>query len=271
MDGECIGKGRTAEVIRYDAQQVLKLFSLGTDESVVRREFECALFAWTHKVSTPKPVSIVHRDARPGIVYECVNGSSLLSQLSSNPLLLSVTAREMAFLHYKVHSIECTENLPRQKKSIEQAIMAAPHISGEQKKAIASYLDSLPEANMLCHGDFHPDNILKDSNAFIIDWMTGCAGNPLCDVARSVLLLETSEIPDSVSFAMRYLLRFGQRKLARAYLASYCALSGTSERDIRRWLLPLYAARLVEDLSEGETRLILNRIQKETRIRGLLT
>lgn len=271
MDGEFIGKGRTAEVIRYDEQNVLKLFSLGADESVVRLEFECALFAWTNKVATPKPVSIIHRDDRPGIVYEYVKGSSLLSQLSKKPLLLVRTAREMACLQYAVHSIECTEDLPRQKESIEQAIAGAPYISDTQKKAIISYLDSLPEGSSLCHGDFHPDNILKGGSAYIIDWMTGCAGNPLCDVARSVLLLETSEIPDSVSFAMRYLLRFGQRKLARAYLASYCALSGTSERDIRRWLLPLYAARLVEDLSEGETRLILNRIQKETRIRGLLT
>lgn len=268
---EVIGRGRTAEVFRNDERSVLKLFRSDADESVVRREYECALFAWSNKVTTPKPEALVNREERLGIVYELVKGQSLLSQVSKNPLSLKATAKEMATLHYSMHQVPASVALPKQKAAITQAIQNAPRISEEQKKDVLRYLESLPEGAMLCHGDFHPDNILKDSNAFIIDWMTGCAGNPLCDVARSVLLLETSEIPDSVSFAMRYLLRFGQRKLARAYLASYCALSGTSERDIRRWLLPLYAARLVEDLSEGETRLILNRIQKETRIRGLLT
>jgi hypothetical protein len=92
--------------------------------------------------------------------------------------------------------------------------------------------------------------------------MTGSSGNPLCDVARSKLILETGEIPASVPFAMRYLLKFGQKLLAKAYVEEYRKVSSVKERDIDAWLLPLYAARLVENLSEKEKKSILKKINK---------
>ncbi|MFD1910018.1 phosphotransferase family protein [Paenibacillus rhizoplanae] len=51
-----------------------------------------------------------------------------------------------------------------------------------------SRLAELPDGEKLCHGDFHPDNILMDDKLWVIDWMTGVRGNPAADVARSVIM-----------------------------------------------------------------------------------
>ena len=47
-------------------------------------------------------------------------------------------------------------------------------------------IDKLADGDTLCHGDFHPGNILLSGDgAFIIDFMNVCCGNYLYDVART--------------------------------------------------------------------------------------
>lgn len=263
MATEVIGNGRTADVMSYNDDSVLKLFKTFMDVNAVEREFGIATYAYRQGLPTPKPVALISQDDRKGIVYERVNGKSLLRLLSDNPLQMKKIARQMAELHSRINAVEFDDSQSVLKNNIEYAINAAPDLGEDDKKRIIAYMDSLPNGNRLCHGDFHPDNIMADDTLWIIDWMTGASGNPLCDIARSKMILETSEIPDSVPLAMRLLLKMGQNKLAKAYVRAYCKISNAKIKEINAWLLPLYAARLVENLSGKEKAIILRKIRKE--------
>ena len=57
--------------------------------------------------------------------------------------------------------------------------------------------------------------------------------------------------------------------IARVYVREYRKLGKLRKGDIDRWLLPLYAARLSENLSDRETRTIQRLMRKEMRRLGL--
>lgn len=267
MSDAIIGYGRTADVVSYDQACVIKLFKPFMDGASIDREFRFASVAYRERLPTPKPVEVVTREGRTGIVYERVVGTSLLRMISDNPLRLAAFAKTMATLHCRINDVAYDDPENTQKKNIEYAIKRTQDIDEGDKARIIAYLRALPDGDRLCHGDFHPDNVIVNETPWIIDWMTGSSGNPLGDIARSKLIIETSEIPGSVPPTMRFFLRFGQRKLAKTYIGEYCRISKARRRDIDEWMLPLYAARLAEGLSENEKRIIQAKMRKEMKRR----
>ena len=263
MSFEVIGNGRTADVLKYDENSVIKLFKPFMKKEYIDQEFEISLFAFNNNVNTPKPISIINENSRIGIIYKKISGKSLLQELSDNPLQMPKIASKMAQLHYDIHQITYENKINTQKIQLKKAIQSVSSLNENDKIRIIDYLLSLPENNCLCHNDLHPDNILVNDKLWIIDWMTGSSGHPLCDIARSKLIIETSEVPESVPFLMRYLLKFGQKKLAERYVMEYCRIGKINKKDINCWLLPLYTARLIENLSKIETKIIIKKIRKE--------
>lgn len=79
-------------------------------------------------------------------------------------------------------------------------------------------IKQLPDGNYLCHGDFHPDNIIIDQKGkcFIIDFMNVCLGPWQYDVARTYFLLKYGEV-DSHEFSKSDIKK-SQSKLAELYL-----------------------------------------------------
>ena len=51
-----------------------------------------------------------------------------------------------------------------------------------------NHLGSSGDGDKLCHGDFHPGNVLlTEKGAVVIDWMTASICNPWADMARTDL------------------------------------------------------------------------------------
>ena len=83
-------------------------------------------------------------------------------------------------------------------------------------------LDSLPDANQLCHGDFHPGNILLTRHGpVIIDWMTASKGTAVGDVARTSIILETAKPPPGTP--ARWLIEYLRSQFRATYLQTYFA------------------------------------------------
>lgn len=262
---ELIGAGRTADVFLYDEEQVLKLYKESVDAASVVREFDTAVYACENNLPTPKPIAVIQEENRHGIVFRRIEGTSLLNLLSDSPMSMPHIAVKMARLHHHINSIAYSDASNSQKESLVHAIMRSPLLSEGDKAKIRNYIETLPDEKFLCHGDFHPDNILIDEDLWIIDWMTGTSGSPACDVARSRMILECSDIPEAIPAVQRFFLSFGKKALAKKYVREYCRISGLTPGEIDRWMLPLYAARLAENLSGKETALLLKRIKKEIR------
>lgn len=246
--GVLIGKGRSAEVYEWGESQALKLYYKEYRLEWIMYEAEMGRIVSEAGVPAPAVFDMVHIEGRTGLVYERITGSSMLHQVQSSPLQLRRCARDMARLQYATH--RCTTTmLPRQKENLEHAIMDARGILQEKAQTICKVLDSFPEGDSICHGDFHPDNVVvTEDGCRAIDWNNANVGDPLCDVARTSLMFQSPYNPLEQSGIMAAALRVARTIWNRVYLNEYCRLSQAKMEDVRRWMLPVAAARLREDV-----------------------
>lgn len=81
-----------------------------------------------------------------------------------------------------------------------------------------------PARLVICHGDFHPGNILVSAGAIagVLDWPNAVVGDPAYDVAATKALLELTPVEVlGVPAAVRPLIDVARRLLLRRYLAGY--------------------------------------------------
>jgi tRNA A-37 threonylcarbamoyl transferase component Bud32 len=119
-----------------------------------------------------------------------------------------------------------------------------PKMDKDERRNTIAQIDDKSEC--LCHGDFHPLNILYDGNKhWIIDWVDATAGNPLADACRTYLIFK------------QYLSRS-----AGIYLKLFCAEAGAKTNDVLVWLPIVAAARLNENLDEQARSWLLALVQE---------
>src|SRR5207248_7580633 len=76
----------------------------------------------------------------------------------------------------------------------------------------------------VCHGDFHPQNVLVEHGAAtgVLDWPNALLADPVFDVASTLGILRFVPVDlVSTSRPLRWLARVGQPLLAARYLAGY--------------------------------------------------
>lgn len=262
VKGKLITQGRTAEIYEWEDKDILKLFREGAMPSTVEYEYKISSIVQNFNLSVPKALEIVHMDNRHGIIYEKVNGNSMLKEIIAKPWKFIEQARRLANLHYSIHKCE-VNNLPSQKDILKRSIENANLLTDNKRKQILEYLDKLPEGNTLCHGDFHPDNILiAEGKTVVIDWITGSMGTAAADVARTSLLIRFGSMPPGTSFIVKNIIKYIRGYLYKGYIDRYLKISGMSMEEVEKWELPVAAARLVEWVPNSEKKMLLQIIDE---------
>lgn len=252
--------GRTAELMEYDDKHVLKLFKKGLPDHLVNEEYEISLRVHLSGMTVPEPIKKTEMDNRPGIVYERVYGDTMLSRLSNKPWLAWKEAARLAQTHLDMHTRKVS-GLPKQKEQLLYKIKEAPVLTPEEKSEIIERLRQLPEGHKLCHGDFHPDNVIVGKRVWVIDWMTGMTGNPAGDAARTILLLRMGTLPEGTPALIAALFAFIRKQLANRYTKQYLKCSNVTAKDLEEWLIPIAAARLCEWVPDKEKQNLVNLIR----------
>jgi len=172
----------------------------------------------------------------------------------SKPEEVKYFAGVFAELHAEMHSREVT-GLPSQRRQLEAKIGAAKALSDDRKKVALGALYQLPEHSMLCHGDFHPGNILMSSRgAIVVDWNDATQGNPDADVMRTMLLLQQGRPVEGRPVIER--IQAIRKLFLGTYLRRYSQIRTISLDQIEAWRLPVAAARLSEGIPEETNRLL---------------
>ncbi len=250
--GSPVARGRTAEIYAWQDSWVLKLFDDWMPREAVQREREIARAVHESGLSVPAVGDMVQVGGRWGVFYERIEGTSLLASLSPHPWKVIAAFRDLAVLHYEIHA-HTAPGLSSLKDRLAAKIGRALLPDKGLKARVLDRLAHLPEGDSLCHGDFHPDNVLiSPQGLVIIDWIDASVGDPAADVARTLLLSGGASPPEARFRSWRDVLR----RMARwAYLRSYeqhCP--GIRER-ATSWLPVVAAGRLSEGISEERAQL----------------
>ena len=268
IQGKPIAFGRTADIYPWDDERVLKLYREGSSRDCVRRESRVSHAV--HRAGLPAPRvhdseaedGLFEVDGRLGILYEWIDGPTMLRDLGRRPWMLVAHSKALAALHAQVHSAS-GDGLPDLRERIEWGIEnAAEWLSEDIRDAARSALAELPPSSQICHGDFHPDNVLlQEGGPVIVDWGPASCGHPAADVAWTVLLFRFGS-PVGAPLAVRLLLNAFRRVALRIYLRTYGRLTGTPWFEIRQWLGVIAVLRLTDRIPE-ERKALLRLIQAE--------
>ncbi|WP_206956923.1 phosphotransferase family protein [Trinickia acidisoli] len=271
-----IGSGRTADVFAWNTHWVLKLFhqelshNYAHGEQRIARAVREALHDAAFCV--PEVGEVVVIQARVGLVYARAAGTLLTrAYAQKDPHRLAIQVGErLAELHLDIHRVDSRTHrsldaLPDQRQRFRRAIGSVTGVSDEHRHALLCLLEEVDcTAHSLCHGDFHPHNVLQDENgrASVIDWVIAERGNPLCDAATTSLLLRFAPIAgaartDPAHAAMRRVIR-------HAYLSRYFAVDDNAQRraQFERWLPLAAAVRVANRIGAAERADLLALIER---------
>jgi aminoglycoside phosphotransferase len=237
--GPLLGSGKMAEAFHY-GDHVLKLYRDPANRSVAFGEAAILAIVGEHGLPTPAVHEAGPYASRWGLVMDRAPGQPLASLAASDPALLPAALEAMVALHLKIHA-RTEVRLSPLKPRLAARLQHAPGLDTALRDTLLARLVELPEGTRLCHGDFHPFNIIGPPGAaMIVDWPDATSGPPAADVARSYVLM-----------------RHGAgHELADAYLQRYLAASELTEAEVRAWLPVIAAARLAENVPEENERLL---------------
>lgn len=250
--GPPIAYGRTAEIFDCRDGQVLKLFYDWFGLGAIHYEQRIAQAVHASGLPVPAVGKIVQVNDRNGLLYQYVAGSAMWEQM--RPWNLFRFARLMAELHAEMHASTVQVDIPNQRQRLIDKINDAKALPTNLRDKALAALDGMPTGNRLCHGDFHPGNLMvSGQDVIIIDWIDASLGNPLADLARTTVLfqgaMETRQIPNPWH-------RIMIRVLHARYKQHYFTFQPGGEHEYTRWLSINAAARLSEGIPELESWLL---------------
>jgi len=253
--GPMLGQGRTAEVLAWGDGQVLKLMLAEFGRDV---EKEMLATGAVHDAGLPVPAveGMVEVRGRQGIVMERVDGPSMLEAFLSRPWNLVRMARLLAELHVQVHSCQAVGLASHREKTVDE-IQRRARLKPPVLEAVLEVLRQLPDGTAVCHGDFHPGNIIMSGRGpVIIDWVDARRGNPLADVTRTWLMFKKAFLPDEMAGALRRVVGLVRACMWPVYLRRYRQLRPFLASELVAWRIPMVALRLAEGIPEERESLV---------------
>ena len=238
--GNPVAIGNTANLYLFD-NKIVKVFKehLPSTESIF--EARKQEFAYSCGLNVPKILEVTEINGRKVIIMEYIEGKTVGNLLIENMELAEQYMNVFVNVQQTIHNIVVESDLlePMSEK-LKRQIEHGGNLNKAQKQLLVGRLDSMIIEPRLCHGDFHPFNlIMSNDKVTIIDWVDSSAGDIRADVYRTYLLLSQFSI-----------------YLAEIYLRIYCEKTGLSQDEVFLWAPIIAGARLSEHVSlENKDRL----------------
>ena len=180
-----IDEGNTAEIFQLDNNRALKFFKSGYSKDVMLQEYHNHQLVSRLIPNVPKLYEIVEENGRVGYVMERIKGIRLAGHLL-NEVTFAYAMEQFVSLHK-----EWNKEAPAEIVSYKAWMIDTIQIKKNALELI-SKINQLPDGNILCHGDFHPYNILvtEDNKPFVIDFANVCRAPKEYDIARTYFLME---------------------------------------------------------------------------------
>jgi Ser/Thr protein kinase RdoA (MazF antagonist) len=254
---ECkIGEGREAELFDLGEGRVLRLYRSANDEMEARRQANLLKEIAQLGIRVPRVYETITAVGRPGIVMERLDGSDLLTDVARRPWRVLQVGALCGRLHAGLNDARAPNMLPSLNDSLYRRIAESELLPSAYTDAAVKALSALRDGHSLCHGDFHPGNVMMaHEEPVVFDWSAAARGPAEADFARSDLILSLGEPPPGSPAHLKALALVGRSLLLAAYRRAYRRSRQVDEETLHRWRLPLAVARLAVGIPEEETRL----------------
>lgn len=188
--GDVVASGTRSRVHAYGRGAVAKVPVPSTPDDWIRYEAQYADAVRAAGAPAPRLLGLEQIGGRTASIWEQVGGTSMWQLVVDRPRQSAALGRMLADIQQSLLVLVPPVTLPRQRDRLASKIRRT---AATVDASFAPALGSLPPhvAPMrLCHGDLHPSNILLARDGpVLVDWFDASRGDPLADVARSLLTL----------------------------------------------------------------------------------
>jgi tRNA A-37 threonylcarbamoyl transferase component Bud32 len=237
--GNPIATGNTAKIYLCE-NRIVKVFNDYLPHTESLQEANKQKYAYSCGLSVPKILDVTEIDGKQAIIMEYIKGRTLGDILYENMELAEYYINISVDLQQKIHMV-VADSLEPMTEKLRRQIESAHNLDKKHKSSLIQKLDLMTFEKRLCHGDYHPFNlIMTDNKVTIIDWVDSSEGDIRADVYRTYLLYSQFSV-----------------ELAEIYLRLYCKKSGLSKDEVFQWAPIIAGARLSENVSsENSERLM---------------
>jgi len=231
---EIIGSGAQSDIFK-DNGKAIKLFKYNIQKKEVEQEFNMQKMAYDYGLPVPEAYGVIEIDNKYGILMEYIEGVTLGKIIQDDFSDSNENFLKSIEMQNSIHKIE-TGDFPNQKNKLKSYIANAGILKSGEKEKLLNKLEAMKFKNMLCHGDYHINNLIKTSNnILVIDWSCASSGNPEADICRTYLLYKIyAEV------------------MANIYLDYYCRITNIEKSVILEWEPIIAGARLGESTIDEE-------------------
>lgn len=241
-----LARGGEADIYAVGEDRVLRVSRKACAPAVLAAEQ--ALYRMLESQNLPIP-KVYERGEVAGMqaeIQERIPGGSLLDHWLAHPLCVKEQLPQFARLHARICSLRVDDGLlPSLEDKIAYLRTQPLQVEPEVFAFAMRRAQALPSGDALCHGDFHPGNILQKGEKFyIIDWSGAYRGNPVSDIAHTLLLMEHAPRTPGQSEAEHERLVHLAKQIAVGYLQEMRVQMPLDEEELEGWRIVLSLCRL---------------------------
>jgi aminoglycoside phosphotransferase (APT) family kinase protein len=193
------------------------------------------------------------------MVMERVDGPDMLTLIGRKPWTVERIGRVSGELQAALNNVKAPEELRPLRAYTRERIERIPvpaeleHLRG----FALDRLEGLPDGDVICHGDYHPGNIIDGKNGpMIIDWPNVSRGDGDADFARSMLTLRIGDPPPGTSPVVLFLAKFARGLLIWAYRRAYLRRRPVDAAVLAQWTIVRAADRMAEGIEVERAKLL---------------
>jgi aminoglycoside phosphotransferase (APT) family kinase protein len=258
-----IAEGREAEMFAWEEGTILRLHRDPAAQSRAQWEAAAMTAAADRGVRVPAVHGLTMVMGRPGVIMERIEGPDLLTLLGRRPWLLLWVGRICGEVHARIHATKASRRMPALRDVLRQWMESSDRVPEHLARFALDILKGLPDGDSLCHGDFHPGNILMAGKTpVVIDWTNATRGDPAADIGRSLVLFRIGEPPPGSPALVRYLHVLGSKIVTWGYLRAYRRARPVDMALVERWVVVHAAARLAFEHIPEEERPLLRLLEQ---------
>ncbi len=252
-----IAEGREAEIFAWQDADVLRLYRNSRAQQQIEQEAQAMRAAASAGVRVPAVRGIETVDGRPGLVMERIDGVDLLTILGRKPWLVWSVGGKSGSLHAALHEVVAPDTIPDLKSRFRQRLERSGLVPRPIAERALAALDTLPDGDRICHGDFHPGNVIRNGDELVlIDWTNSARGDPTADFVRTDLLIRMGDVPPGSPIVIRVGAHFARGLMRQSYLRAYRQLRPIDNELAARWLYPVAADRLTAAIESERAKLL---------------
>ena len=201
-----------------------------------------------HGYAAPQVLAVLGPDEGLGLptqVMERASGTTMLDAVGARPWRARRFVDQLAGLALRLHALPITDfpadaggTLVDHRLGLPRRVTAAldrPQLAAALERAEALADAAMSGPAVVCHGDFHPLNVMVHGDrASVIDWTDAGLGPREADVARTLVLFHIASIAAGSAFE-RGVLKLAGPPMARRYRRTYAIGAALDPRRLEVW------------------------------------